>query len=78
MRNLETVVGTATLNGDATVLWESERDTILGIHPHASFRLGRVAFVTGGHKTAPAVNLLRTGALETVTSMAHTGTDLIT
>jgi dipeptidyl aminopeptidase/acylaminoacyl peptidase len=78
MRNLTTVVGTATVDGDVKIAWESERDTILGIHPHASFRPGRVAFITGGHKSAPAVQLLHDGALDTVTSMAHAGTALIT
>lgn len=78
MRNLTTVVGTSSVDGDVTVAWESERDTILGIHPHASFRDARIAFVTGGHKSAPAVNLLRGGALETVASMANAGTAHIT
>lgn len=79
MRNLATVVGTSTIDGDVKVAWESERDTILGIHPHASFRTdGRIAFITGGHKSAPAVSIVRGENVETVTSMAHAGTALIT
>lgn len=78
MRNLTTVVGAATVTGEVTIAWESDRDTILGIHPHASFRDGRIAFITGGHKSAPAANLLTGGVLSTVTSMAHGGTSLIT
>jgi dipeptidyl aminopeptidase/acylaminoacyl peptidase len=78
MRNLTTVVGTSTVTGEVTVAWESERDTILGIHPHASFRGDRIAFITGGHKSAPAVGLLRDGSLTTVASMAHAGTAPIT
>lgn len=78
MRNLTTVVGVATVSGDIDLKWESERDTILGIHPHASFRDGRIAFITGGHKSAPAVNLVRGDTIETVTSMAHAGTAHIT
>lgn len=78
LRNLTTVVGTFSVAGAVTVDWESDRDTILGIHPHASFRPGRIAFVTGGHKTAPAIGLLHDGVLRTVTSLAHAGTARIT
>ena len=78
LRGLTTVVGTVTLAGDVTVLWESESESIPGIQPHASFRPGRTAFVRNGFFRAPEVLVLHGAEVREATSLAHAGTQLIT
>jgi dipeptidyl aminopeptidase/acylaminoacyl peptidase len=78
LRGLTTVVGTVTGADESHALWTSEADSIAGIHPHASIRPGRTAFVRGGYTRPPEVCLLRDGDLTAVASMAHPGTTVVT
>lgn len=78
VRGLTTVLGTVTAAGDVTVLWESERETAAGVHPHASFRPGRVGFIRSGFRTAPEACVLSGGQLRTLVSLEHRGSSVVT
>jgi dipeptidyl aminopeptidase/acylaminoacyl peptidase len=78
VRGLVSVIGTVTGTGQVTSLWESERETAVGVHPQASFSGGRVGFVRAGFALPPEVCLLRDGAVETLASLAHRGSSEVT
>lgn len=58
---METRVGAASIDGEATVAWASVDESAGGAGPSASFRDGRVAFARAGFRRAPEVVLIAGG-----------------
>ena len=75
VRDLTTVVGTASAVGGTEVLWQAEQDSVPGFQPVASFRAGRAAFVRSGFRRPPEMCLLHEGRLSVLASSATSGTE---